>query len=255
MSMMDIAQPQSDHVLAMLKKAVPLVLVMSLLGTALSYAAYADDLSVSAWPWKIGVLVALTCCAALLFVYVRYRGTNDLYAYGLVMSIGTFATYYFFGIFCYFCYFLFAPMPAVARWPGLIGGAVLNVVWALVVRRSVRHTVDATPFLDKVIKERDGDLIYDVQRGATEFERYHREPDFMPKIGKYVVFGLAPFYLILGRVLSSSFGANGLLLFLAVLGMPLALLFVSLFVRTFILMIALPRQIEKARGKRVLVAG
>jgi len=253
--MKNISQPQSDHVLTMLKKAVPLVLVMSLLGATLSYAAYSDDLSISAWPWRIGISVAVLSCAALLFVYVRYRGTNDLYAYGLVMSIGTISTYYFFGIFCYFCYFAFAPMSDVVRWPGLIGGIALNFVWALVVQRNVRHTVNTTPFLDKVIKERGEALVYDVQRGAMEFDRYHREPNIMPKIFKYIVFGIAPFYLILNRLLSSNFGTNGLLLFLAVFGMPVALLFVSLFVRNYILMIVLPRQIAKERGKRVLVAG
>ncbi|MGU7815793.1 hypothetical protein [Burkholderia sp. AW49-1] len=251
----NISQPESDHVLAVLKKAVPLVLVMSLLGAALSYAAYSDELSVSAWPWRIGVLVAVLSCAALLFVYVRYRGTNDLYAYGMVMSIGTLSTYYFFGVFCYFCYFAFAPMPGGVRWPGLIGGIALNIVWALVVQRNVRHTVNATPFLDRVIKEHGGALVYDVQRGAMEFDRYHREPNIMPKFFKYVVFAIAPFYLVINRLLSSNFGTNGVLLFLAVFGMPLALLFVNLLVRNYILMMSLPRQIEKERGKRVLVAG
>ncbi|KVV53193.1 hypothetical protein WT27_27415 [Burkholderia territorii] len=255
MIMKNISQPESDHVLAMLKKAVPLVLVMSLLGAALSYAAYADDLSVSAWPWRIGVLVAVLSCVALLFIYVRYRGTNDLYAYGVVMSIGTLSTYYFFGIFCYFCYFAFAPMPGAVRWPGLIGGIALNIIWALVVQRNVRRTLSATPFLDRVIKERDEALVYDVQKGAMEFDRYHREPNFMPRIFKYIVFGIAPLYLVINRLISSNFGANGVLLFLAVFGMPLALLFVNLLVRNYILMMALPRQIEKERGKRVLVAG
>ncbi|KVD09114.1 hypothetical protein WL04_30110 [Burkholderia ubonensis] len=255
MSMKNIGQAQSDHVVETVKRAIPLVLVLSLLGAGLSYEIYSDALSVSAWPWRIGVLVALVCCAGLLFVYARYRGSNDLYAYGLVMSIGTFSAYYFFGVFGYFCYFMFAPMPAVVRWPGLIGGVALNFFWAMVVRRSVRHTIDATPFLDKVINEQGGELIYDVQQGATEFDRFHKEPDIMPKFAKYLIFGIAPFYLILNRVLSSNFGSNGVLLFLAVLGMPLALLFVSLFVRNYILMIALPKQIEKERGKRVLVAG
>lgn len=118
MSGVDRLRP--DHVLAMVRKAVPLCTALPLLGAGISYAAYTDELSISTWPWKIGVLVALGCCTGLLLVYVRYRGTNELFAYGLVMSLGTFATYYFFGIFGYFCFFIFAPMPALARWPGLI---------------------------------------------------------------------------------------------------------------------------------------
>ncbi|AIO74688.1 TPA: hypothetical protein QDC51_001528 [Burkholderia multivorans] len=255
MTVTNISPHQSDYVLTMIKKAVPLVLVMSLLGAALSYAAYSDDLSVSAWPWRIGVLIAVLSCAALLFVYVRYRGTNDLCAYGLVMAIGTISTYYFFGIFCYFCYFVFAPMPDVVRWPGLFGGIALNLVWALVVQRNVHRIVNTTPFLDKVIKEHGETLVYDVQRGAAEFDRYHNEPNIMPTVFKYIVFGIAPFYLVMSRLLSSNFGTNGVLLFLAVFGMPVALLFVSLFVRNYALMVVLPRKIAKERGRRVLVAG
>ncbi|WP_175816757.1 hypothetical protein [Burkholderia diffusa] len=253
--MKDADGSQPDHVLAMARKAVPVCLALPLLGAGLSYAAYADELSVSTWPWKIGVLVALVCCTGLLLVYVRYRRTNELLAYGLVMSFGVFATYYFFGIFGYFCFLIFAPMPAVVRWPGLIGGIVLNVLWAVVAYRSVFRTIGATSFVSKVFSDLDEVVVYDVQRGVMEFERRHKEPSAMPKFGRNIMLGLAPFYLILGRLLSSSFGANGVLLFLAVLGMPLALLFVSLLVRIYILMIALPRQIEKERNKRVLVAG
>ncbi|AOI56452.1 hypothetical protein [Burkholderia diffusa] len=252
MSGVDRLRP--DHVLAMVRKAVPLCMALPLLGAGISYAAYTDELSISTWPWRIGVLVALGCCTGLLLIHLRYRGTNELFAYGLVMSLGTFATYYFFGIFGYFCFFIFAPMPALARWPGLSGGIVLNIFWAAIAYRSVCHTVEATPFVGNVFDDRGEFVVYDVQRGVTEFERHHKEPSAIPKFGRHIVFGLAPLYLILGRLLSSGFGANGVLLFWAVMSMPLALLFVSLFVRNYVLMIALPKRIEKQRGKRVLVA-
>ncbi|AOJ20642.1 hypothetical protein WJ11_14390 [Burkholderia cenocepacia] len=147
------------------------------------------------------------------------------------------------------------PIPDLARWPGLIGGIVLNIFWAAIAYRSVRHTIEATPFVGNVLDDRGKVVIYDVQRGVTEFERHHKEPSAIPKFGRHIVFGLAPLYLILSRLLSSSFGANGVLLFLAVMSMPLALLFVSLLVRNYVLMVALPTRIEKERGKRVLVTG
>jgi hypothetical protein len=121
--------------------------------------------------------------------------------------------------------------------------------------RSVCRTIGARSFVSKVFNDRGEVVVYDVERGVMEFERRHKEPSTMPKFARNIMLGLAPFYLILGRLLSSSFGASGVLLFLAVLGMPLALLFVSLFVRNYVLTIALPRQIEKERGKRVLVTG
>ena len=249
-----VDQLRPDHVLALARKAVPLCLVLPLLGAGISYAAYADELSISTWPWRIGVLVAVGCCAGLLLIYARYRGTNELFAYGLVMSLGMFATYYFFGVFGYFCFFIFAPMSALARCAGLIGGIVLHIFWAVKAYRNVRHTVDATPFLGNVFDDRGEVVVYEVQRGAAEFERYHKESSAIPNLGRVIALGLAPLYLILGRLLPSDFGANGVLLFLAVASMPLALLFVSLFVRNYVLTIARPAQIGQERGKRVLVA-
>lgn len=68
-----------------------------------------------------------------------------------------------------------------------------------------------------------------------------------------IVSGVAPFYLILSRLLSSGFGTNGVLFFLAVLGMPVSLWFAGLLVRIYVVMVRLPRQLEKERGKPALV--
>ena len=61
--------------------------------------------------------------------------------------------------------------------------------------------------------------------GYFYFERLNKERSPFPKIYSYILFGIAPFYLILGRLLSSNFGANGVLFALAVLGMPVSLWF------------------------------
>ncbi|MFM0732857.1 hypothetical protein PQQ52_20485 [Paraburkholderia sediminicola] len=86
------------------------------------------------------------------------------------------------------------------------------------------------------------------------FEQFHNERSPFPKIYSYVVFGIAPFYLILSRVLSSNFGTNGLLFVLAVLGMPMSLCLVGLLVRLYLVMVSLPRNLEKEHRKPVLVA-
>jgi len=69
----------------MVRKAVPLCLVLPLLGAGISYAAYTDELSMSTWPWRIGVLVALGCCTGLLLVTVF--GRNEHAAGVVVVSL------------------------------------------------------------------------------------------------------------------------------------------------------------------------
>ncbi|CAB3736182.1 hypothetical protein LMG24238_06204 [Paraburkholderia sediminicola] len=243
-----------DLVWATAKKATLMSLLFPLLGTGISYAAYADDLSISEWPWRIGLLVTLACFLLPFVVSWTYRRTNLLWVYGLVMSIAIFAVYFYFGIFAYFFYFLFAPMSSIARWPGLLGGIALTLYWAVMSKQAVMRTITTTSFVNRAFDENESDLSYKIQTGTALFERLHKERSPFPKVYMYIVFGLAPFYLILSRMLSSGFGANGVLVVLAVLGMPVSLWFLGVLIRINIVMIGLPRKLEKERRKPVLVA-
>ena len=247
------AEPK-DSVWEMTKKAAPMSLLLPLLGTGISYAAYADDLAVSGWPWKIGLLVTLFCLFVPFAVSMMYHRTNLLWVCGLVLSTGIFAVYFFFGVFAYFYYFVFAPMSPVLRWPGLLGGIALTLYWIVMSRQTVKHTIATTSFVKEAFDENASDFRYRTQAGMALFERLNKERSPFPKIYSYIAFGIAPFYLILGRLLSSSFGANGVLFALAVLGMPVSLWFVGLLVRIYLVMVRLPRKLEQEHRKPVLVA-
>lgn len=243
-----------DSVWEMTKKAAPMNLLLPLLSTGVSYAAYADDLAVSGWPWKIGLLVTLVCLFVPFAVSMMYRRSNLLWACGLILSIATFATYFFFGIFAYFYYFVFAPMSSVLRWPGLLCGIALTLYWVVMSRQTVMHTITKTSFVKRAFEENASDFRYRTQAGMVLFERLNKERSPFPKIYSYIVFGIAPFYLILGRLLSLNFGTNGVLFALALLGMPVSLWFVGLLVRIYLVMFSLPRKLEREHRKPVLVA-
>lgn len=243
-----------DAVWEMTKKATPVNFIFPMLAAGVSYAAYADDLAVSGWPWKIGVLVTLICLFVPLAVSTMYRRSNLLWVCGLVLSVATFAMYFFFGIFAYFYYFLFAPMAPLLRWPGLLGGLVLTLYWAVMSRQAVMNTINHTSFVKRAFEESASGFRYRTQAGMALFERLHKERSPFPRIYSYIVFGIAPFYLILGRLLSSNFGAHGVLFALAVLGMPVSLWFAGLLVRIYLVMVGLPRKLEKEHLKPVLMA-
>ena len=248
-------QPEpKDSVWEMTKKAAPMSLLLPLLGTGISYAAYADDLAVSGWPWKIGLLVTLVCFFVPFAISMMYRRSNLLWICGLILSIATFATYFFFGIFAYFYYFVFAPMSSVLRWPGLLGGVALTLYWVIMSRKAVMNTITKTSFVSRAFEENTSDFRYRTQSGMALFERLNKERSPFPKIYSYIVFGIAPFYLVLGRLLLSNFGTNGVLFALAVLGMPVSLWFVGLLVRINLVMVSLPRKLEREHRKPVLVA-
>src|SRR5262249_6607446 len=140
---------EADQVWIAAKRIACLSPGLMLLATGLAWAIYALDTPRSSWPWIISVLAAVLCCGGPLLVALANRGTNSLRVFGVVTSLGFFVIYYFFGIFGYFIYFGFAPMPAVMRWTGLLGGIALTVVWVAVTRKRVRATIENTSFVAK----------------------------------------------------------------------------------------------------------
>lgn len=247
------ADVPQDPVWTAAKRIARVSPVVTLPATGLAYAAYTSDLSVSNWPWIIGAIAVVLCSAGPLAVSFAYRGTNSLKAFGIVASFGLFLAYYFFGVFGYFIYFVFAPMSVLMRWPGLLGGIVLTAYWMMLAHKSVRHTIDKTSFVRKVFVDNGENHVYSIPEGAKLYERFNSERSPFPKILMYVVMGIAPFYLILGRLLSENFGAHGVLLLVAVLGMPVSLWFAGALVRTWLIMIALPGKLERETGKPVVV--
>lgn len=252
-SLETITKSPSVPVLGAAKKAIPMSVPLPALASGISYAAYASDLAVSQWPWRIGLVVTILCLVAPFIVYLCARRTNALWAWGVIAAISVFAVYYFFGVFGYFYYFIFAPMPGWIRLPGLIGGLGITIYWLIITRRRVNYTIENTSFVKKAFLDDESMIYYDTQKGMRIFEKVYKEPQPFPRIYLYLVCGLAPFYLIINRLLAQSFGTNGVLLFIAILGMPMSLWVVGALVRVYLVMIALPRKMERATRKRVVV--
>lgn len=242
-----------NSILVITKKVTLSNFLITGLAAALSYAAYVDDFAVSNWPWRTSLFVACICSLGPFLVYLPTRRTNALRTCGLMAAIGVFAVYYFFGIFGYFFYFGFAPMPGWSRWLGLIGGAALTTYWAAKTHKSVKYTIDHTSFVTSAFADGDDVVSYDIQKGMAKFEKLHKESSPFPKIYAYIVYAIAPFCLVLNRLLGSDFGSTGVFLFIAILGMPLSLWLVALFVRVLLVMIVLPIELERKHHKRVVV--
>jgi hypothetical protein len=243
----------TDFVLAAVKKIAPMSIIFLVLGVGISYIAYASDLAVSNWPWEIGVIIAFVCLFCLFIACLKAHRTNALWAYGVIVAVGIFSLYYFFGIFAYFCYFLFAPMLTAVRVVGLAGGVALTVWWLRLSHKSVSHTIEKTTFVARAFTDDGKRITYAPQVGMRIFEKLHKEKLPFPRVYVYVVYGLAPFCLVLSRILSENFGSGGVLLFMAALGMPVSLWLAGLLVRIWLIMVLLPRAIEKEQGKRVVV--
>lgn len=249
-----MSQVDRDYVVEMILKTIPVCLAFPLLGAALGYIIYGNNAGDSGLPWKIGIFVTTICCFLLALVYSKYRGTNTLMAYGIVMSIGVVAIYYFFGILGYFYFFMFSDVNEFFRWMGIIFGVGLTVLWMCVAYKSVRGVVRATSFVEKVFVENEVSLVYHIQNGMRLFEKVNIEKNSSKKLYTYAVYGVAPFGFVLNKLLATHFGGNGVLIFVAALSMPVSLWFAGFFVRVYLVMIALPVRVEGQQQKRVVVA-
>lgn len=248
------SRDKPDPVLAIAKRTTPASFLLPLLGTGFSYLVCADELAMSTGAWIVGAIVTLLCGCGPFIVALAYRGTNSLRAFGFVSTLGILAASYFFGVVYFFYYFLFSPMPSGFRWPGLLGGLTLTAYWMVVAYMRVQHTITKSLFVAQVFFDEGDRYVYDVQRAARLYERFNKEPSPFPRALMYLVMAIAPFYLILGRVLSTAFCGNGVLFFLAVPGMPLSLWLAGLLVRTYLLTIALPRKLERTHRRPVEVS-
>lgn len=144
-------------------------------------------------------------------------------------------------------------MPIAVRFSGSVGGIALTLWWLHVSHKSVMHTIEKTAFVAKAFSEEGEKIAYAPQMGMRLFEKLNKEKLPFPRIYVYVVYGLAPFCLALSGILSENFGSNGVLLYMAALGMPVSLWFAGLLVRIWLIMVLLPRAIEKEQGKPVVV--
>jgi hypothetical protein len=244
---------QGDELWDVTKKITPLCILLPLLGTGLSYIAYAKDVAASNIPWSIGAIVTLLCIALPFVIFTLHRGTGSLKAYGSITMVGVAATYFFFGVFGFFFYFGFAPLPPVVRLAGIAGGVVLNIVWAVMSAKAVRHTLTTTSFVKNAFTETDSRWTYSLRNSMARFDKLHKERSPFPKIVYWAVMGISPFCLILNRLLSPAFGGSGVLFVIAVLAMPMSLWIISLFARLYLVMVDLPNQLERQHGKPVVV--
>jgi hypothetical protein len=242
----------SDLLWGITRKITPLCLLLPLLGTGLSYIAYANDVAQSNLPWWIGTIVTVLCVSLPFAISSRYRRSNLLKAYGLIVMVGLAATYFFFGVFGYFFYFGFAPMPSLVRLAGLGGGVALSVYWAGISVRAVRHTLSAGNFVKNSFSETESNFVYKLQASMARFEKLHKERSPFPRVIYWLVMGVSPLALILNRVLSPAFGGNGVLFIIAVFAMPMSLWIIGLLVRLYLLMVELPNTLERQSGKSVM---
>lgn len=236
------------------KKVLPLILFVNAVSVAIAYGFYQMAFHVSLLPfWLAAVMLILAVLGPSIIVLID-GGKSRLVALGLANLITVAAIYFFFGVVCFFFYFLFAPMPPYVRAGGLALGIAMTGYWMVFTARDVNKALVTSRFVQHAFEDMGNVLQYRLQNMAKlEAVLSSRSPS--GTLHMYMVLLIAPLSLVIGRLLTPVFGAHGPILLVALILFPVSQWIAGIATRQYIVMVRLPRMLERTQGKPVIVVG
>ena len=228
-------------------------ILLNALAVALAFTAYKFDYGVSGLPGQISVAIAVACVATPVICWLVCRRTNKFIVYGWLRLVSLLSAYALIGIAFYFYYFIFAPMPVFARVAGLAIGGGLSVYWTVYSYLALTRHIAHSDFEGRAFDIDDGAIVCRKDFFETLDAAYAERSPFV-KWHSWIVMALAPFFLVLSRLLSMYFGTGGILFFVAAITFPASLWLIGVMIRVGVTMIQLPHAMERKYRKPVLMA-
>ncbi|MBR8211260.1 hypothetical protein KDW61_21600 [Burkholderia cenocepacia] len=228
-------------------------ILLNALAVALAFTAYKFDYGVSGLPGQISVAIAVACVATPVICWLVCRRTNKFIVYGWLRLVSLLSAYALIGIAFYFYYFIFAPMPVFARVAGLAIGGGLSVYWTVYSYLALTRHIAHSDFEGRAFDIDDGAIVCRKDFFETLDAAYAERSPFV-KWHSWIVMALAPFFLVLSRLLSMYFGTGGVLFFVAAITFPASLWLIGVMIRVGVTMIQLPYAMEQKYRKPVLMA-
>lgn len=234
-------------------QAVRAGVLLNGLAIALAFIAYRFDYGVSGVPGKISVAIAVICIAVPVLCWLACASTRKFAMHGSVRLIGLVSAYALLGIAFYFFYFIFAPMPLFERILGLGSGGALSAYWLIFSWLELTRFIERSNFEDRAFDFYDDEIVCKAKFFEI-LDKGHVDKNPFVKWHTWIVMAVAPFSLVLSRVLSTYFGTSGVLFFIAAASFPVSLWLIGVRVRIGVTMIQLPLSMERKYHKPVLIA-
>jgi hypothetical protein len=234
-------------------QAIRAGLLLNGLAIALAFTAYKFDYGVSSMPGKISIAIAAICIGVPVLCWLACRSTRKFAMYGWVRLIALLSAYALLGVAFYFFYFIFAPMPMFERIVGLGIGVGLTIYWLIFSYLGLKRHIERSDFENRAFDFYDEEIVCKEKFFKILDEGYVEKNPFV-KWHTWLVMALAPFFLVLSRLLSMYFGTGGVLFFIAAVTFPASLWLIGVMVRVSVAMIQLPLFMERKYHKPVLIA-
>jgi hypothetical protein len=237
---------------SIVRKTLPLTAFINIASIAIAYGFYEMAFHVSLVPFWLATAMLVFACVGPCIIVLIDRGQSRLVALGLANSIMLLAIYFFFGGVCFYFYFLFAPMSVYARAGGLVGGVTMTAYWMVFTARDVNRALADSRIRAQSFEDKGNVLQYDL-RNIARLESVLSSRSPSGKLHMYLVLLIAPVSLGISRVLSPAFGAHGPVLLVALILFPVSQWIAGIGVRGYLVMVRLPRMLERTQAKAVVV--
>jgi len=248
------AKKARSELWSLIFKTVPFSAVLNIFSVTIAYFFYDVILKKSMVPGKLALVMLGICIAGPLAIGWADRGVSRLRSIGLAGVFAIASVYFTFGVTLYYFYFLFAPMPMFAHVMGAGVGLVLTIYWMVITGLDVRRVLATSNFV-KLAFEDAGDVFHYKLANMAKLEPLLSKRSPSGRLHMWLVLLVTPFSLVLGRILSPYFGANGPLFIAALILFPVSQWVAGLMVRQYLVMIRLPSTLERLHGKPVVVIG
>lgn len=236
------------------RKTIPLTLFVNVVSVAIAYGFYQMAFHVSLIPFWLTTGMSILAIVGPGIIVLMDGGKSRLAALGFANLFMVAAFYFFCGVVPFFFYFLFAPIPSYVHAGGLALGIVMTGHWIIFTARDVNNALATSPFVQDAFEDAGSVLIYRLKNIAKlEAVLSSRSPS--GKLHMYLVLLIAPLSLMIGRMVSPVFGAHGPVLLSALVLFPVSQWIAGIGIRQYIVMVRLPKKLERLKGKPVIVVG
>ncbi|MGF6993825.1 hypothetical protein [Paraburkholderia sp. GAS32] len=220
---------------------------MNVVCAAIAYFFYNRVFKTSSMPCQLAIMMLVACIIFPVAFGLADKGASRLRSAGLAGIFATGSVYFTFGVTFYFFYFLLAPMPVIFHVIGVGGGFALTAYWMTLAGKEVRRALATSKFVGQSFED-VGDVLHYRLANMAKLEAFIKARSPSGKLHMWLVMLIAPFSLMLGRILSPYFGSHGALFLGAVIMFPASLWVAGLLVRQYLVMIHLPLTLERSRG-------
>ncbi|AOK58073.1 hypothetical protein WK43_06235 [Burkholderia ubonensis] len=145
-------------------------------------------------------------------------------------------------------------MPSMIRFICVGAAAMCTVLWGILIGRQVTAVLEKPEFAARVFKDAGREIQYRLT-GIQQLNVFADSRGPISRLGLGPVLLAAPAVFVSGRIWTPFPVSGDLLLFATLLMCPCSMLLAGIVVKACLLMIRLPRRLERIHGKPVVLVG